>query len=172
MLSANAGLYRDLDSAFEFRYNNNKNVDAITESSNYLTSFNLSARVNPNVTSNFSMQYNAGSGGSTNNDSTAIKFDINWRVSDRMSFQTQARQQWTGGVDPMQFRMACDFAPTSKTQISMSYDLDEGNVTVHNTTASLRWHISNKISWSFNTTYRDNSDLYQYYIDSIISASF
>lgn len=173
VLGVNAALYRDLDSGLEFRYNTNVNEDDDSSSDSYSTVLRLTARLKPNITSNLSINNTSAAGGdNAETSSFGTKFDATWRASDILSLQVEASQQWASGQDSSKFRFTCDVAPSSKTQVSFAYRVDETNTIAQYVTSSFRWLITDQLSLVTSYNYSDNGKTYRYGLDANLQVSF
>ena len=171
--SANAALYRDLDSGFEFRYNKVTNENTQLTNDNWSSMLGLTARLNPKLTSVFSVNYNYSSGDTSDNQSISMNIDVNWRISDIMYIQSNIGQQWDLNGDGInRLRLSYDLAPTSTTQLSLTYYAENTQNLTQTSSASIRWMIINNLSMSLNCSYFDNETIYNYYVNIALGLSF
>jgi len=151
-----AALYPDLDGSLDLTYGKSIEEDTSAESRHYISRLTLTARLIPDVTADFSGEYQQTEGLATS-DAIDTLLNLNWRASDLLSLLAFGRQSWLDGQKESQsLALAAAVAPTEKIQMSLGYDFSKTTRRINRYVFFLSWSLSRQLSLQGDASYADS----------------
>lgn len=170
-LYTSAALYPDLDANLDLTWSSSEQELTGVESRSQGARLNLTARLIPRLTGDFTTDYQNQQGGMESLDNTLT---MNWRVSDILSLLAAAGKKWEDWESSQEsLLLQTTLAPTQTTQISLNGLYNRSNeTTARRYGMSGNWAIGPNLTLQVNGSYAEQREVTDWQIMTQLTARF